>query len=92
MNISLTVVDLIGQLLVIEKAEVVEWLEKEVQPEVSPRPMQGADGTTNMPRLQTVASGGWAPQLSIIQVIIAPCKLRTNARPLLSLRHSAMSA
>ena len=36
--------------------------------------MQGADGTKNMPHLQMVVSGGRAPHLSIIQVIIALCK------------------
>jgi len=76
LSIAFAVVDLIGRLLVVEKAEAVEWLEKEEQPEVPPEPMQGADGTANIPPLQTVASGGRAPQLSVIQVIIALCRNR----------------
>jgi MFS family permease len=79
LSIAFAVVDLIGRLLVIEKAEAVKWLEKEKQPEVSLGPTQGVDGTTNVPPLQTVASEGRSPQLSVIQVVIALCKNRKAA-------------
>ena len=76
LSIAFTVVDLIGRLLVVEKAEAMKWLEQDKQPEVSPGPMQGADGITDMLPLQTVAPEGRGRHLSIIQVVIALCKNR----------------
>jgi hypothetical protein len=69
LSISFAAVDLIGRLLVVEKADAVEWLEKDKQPEVTLAPTQGADG-------RTVASEGRAPHLSVIQVVIALSKNR----------------
>ncbi len=76
LGISLVFVDLIGRLLVIEKAEAVKWLKKEKPPEVSPGPTQGADGITNVPPLQKVDSKERVSQLSVMQVVIALCKNR----------------
>jgi len=76
LSIAFAVVDLIGRLLVIEKAEAVKWLEKDKQPEVSPPSTQGVGGTTNVPPLQMVASEERAQPLSVIQVVIALCKNR----------------
>ena len=39
-------------------------------------PVQGEDVTTNVPPVQTIASGGRTPQLSVIQVVIALCRNR----------------
>ena len=72
LSIALAAVDLIGRLLVIEKAEAVKWLEEDKQPGDSSGPTQGVDGTTN----ETVASSGQAQQLSVIQVVIALSKNR----------------
>lgn len=76
LSIAFAFVDLIGRLLIIERAEAIKWPEKEKQPEVSQRPLQGEDVITNVPPVQTVASAGRAPQLSVIQVVIALCRNR----------------
>lgn len=72
LSIALAVVDLIGRLLVIERAEAVKWLQEDKQPGDSP----GLGGTMNEPALQTVVSEGRTQQLSVIQVVIALCKNR----------------
>lgn len=76
LSIALAVVDLIGRLLVIERAEAVKWLEEDKQSWDSSGPTQGVDGTTNVPALQTIASEGQVQQLSVIQVVIALSKNR----------------
>ena len=56
LSVAFATVDLIGRLLVIEKAEALKWLEKEKQPEVSQEPMRDVDNTTSVSPLHTVAS------------------------------------
>ena len=75
LSISFATVDLVGRLLVIERTEALKWLE-EKHPEVPLGLVQDADGTTNIPPTQTVASSGQAPQLSVIRVVIALCRNR----------------